>query len=220
MKLDNLPQKLFPNLFLISDPVTPFETYNRNGIRNPLSEIIPTIPPFLPVAKVLMLINILAFPPYILPPSGFPVRSRGSFIPMQVTHCLLRGESNKETLPPSFSPRRCSCCSRENNRCSSSLSLFLSLSNTQNFHSSSAEFLSPQRSWRDRRETQRDLVGWGEGRMERRERDNWGEQRRDFFQVKLRPLILLTSDREERERERRRCRWLLEILSKAGCGEE
>ena len=128
MKLDNLPQKLFPNLFLISDPVTPFETYNRNGIRNPLSEIIPTIPPFLPVAKVLMLINILAFPPYILPPSGFPVRSRGSFIPMQVTHCLLRGESNKETLPPSFSPRRCSCCSRENNRCSSSLSLSLSLS--------------------------------------------------------------------------------------------
>ena len=130
MKLDNLPQKLFPNLFLISDPVTPFETYNRNGIRNPLSEIIPTIPPFLPVAKVLMLINILAFPPYILPPSGFPVRSRGSFIPMQVTHCLLRGESNKETLPPSFSPRRCSCCSRENNRCSSSFSLSLSLFRT------------------------------------------------------------------------------------------
>lgn len=156
-----------------------------------------------------MLINILAFPLYILPPSGFPVRSRGSFIPMQVTHCLLRGESNKETLSPSSS--RCSCCSRENNRCSSSSSLSLSHTEFPLFLSQ----VSPPRRVGEIEGRCREVSLGGEN-GEKGEITRASNGRRDFFQVKLRPLILLTSDRGERDDAR--CRWLLEILSGEGEG--
>lgn len=151
-----------------------------------------------------MLINILAFPLYILPPSA-----RGD----PLSRCKWPTVSFEEnrTKKPSLPPLRDARVARARIIDAPPPPLSLSLTKFPLFLSQ----VSPPRRVGEIEGRRREVSLGGEN-GEKGEITRASNGRRDFFQVKLRPLILLTSDRGERDDAR--CRWLLEILSGEGEG--